>query len=118
MGKANGTHPAGSCLPQRLGTGDHSGAGGDNIVHQQDALADDLPFIQNAVDALQIGAPLCCAQGVLGSGSGSLFQKLLAGQMQLSGKLLGNQLCLIVPAFALTFFVHGNSAQQIRFFFQ
>ena len=114
MCKANGSHPAGSCLSQSLGTGDHSGAGGDDIVYQQDALACDLLFIQNAIDALQIGAPLCCAQGVLGGGSGSLFQKLLAGQMQLSGKLLGNQLCLIIPAFALALFVHGDPAQQIR----
>ena len=97
MCKANGSHPTGSCLSQSLGAGEHSGAGGDDIVHQQDAFAGDLLFIQNAVDTLQIGAPFCCAQGVLGSGSGSLFQKLLTGQMQLFGKLLRNQLCLATP---------------------
>ena len=118
MCKANGSHPTGSCLSQSLGAGEHSGAGGDDIVHQQDAFAGDLLFIQNAVDTLQIGAPFCCAQGVLGSGGGSLFQKLLTGQMQLFGKLLRNQLCLIVSAFALALFVHGDPAQQIRLGFQ
>ena len=103
MCKANGSHPNGSCLSQSLGAGEHSGAGGDDIVHQQDAFACDLLFIQNAVDTLQIGAPFCCAQGVLGSGSGSLFQKLLTGQMQLFGKLLRNQLpdCSLVFVCAL-----------------
>ena len=118
MCKANGSHPNGSCLSQSLGAGEHSGAGGDDIVHQQDAFACDLLFIQNAVDTLQIGAPFCCAQGVLGSGSGSLFQKLLTGQMQLFGKLLRNQLCLIVASFSFALCVHGNSAAQIRLFFQ
>lgn len=50
MCKANGSHPTGSCLSQSLGAGEHSGAGGDDIVHQQDAFACDLLFIQNAVD--------------------------------------------------------------------
>lgn len=118
MCKANGSHPTGSCLSQSLGAGEHSGAGGDDIVHQQDAFACDLLFIQNAVDTLQIGAPFCCAQGVLGSGSGSLFRKLLTGQMQLFGKLLRNQLCLIVASFSFALCVHGNSAEQIRLFFQ
>lgn len=118
MCKANGSHPNGSCLSQSLGAGEHSGAGGDDIVHQQDAFACDLLFIQNAVDTLQIGAPFCCAQGVLGSGGGSLFQKLLTGQMQLFGKLLRNQLCLIVASFSFALCVHGNSAEQIRLFFQ
>ncbi len=118
MCKANGSHPTGSCLSQSLGAGEHSGAGGDDIVHQQDAFAGDLLFIQNAVDTLQIGAPFCCAQGVLGSGGGSLFQKLLTRQMQLFGKLLRNQLCLIVASFSFALCVHGNSAEQIRLFFQ
>lgn len=118
MCKANGSHPNGSCLSQSLGAGEHSGAGGDDIVHQQDAFACDLLFIQNAVDTLQIGAPFCCAQGVLGSGGGSLFQKLLTGQMQLFGKFLRNQLCLIVASFSFALCVHGNSAEQIWLFFQ
>ena len=117
MCKANGYHPTGSCMSQLLGAGEHRGAGGDDIVHQQDAFAGDLLFIQNAVDTLQIGAPFCCAQGVLGSGGGSLFQKLLTGQMQLFGKLLRNQLCLIVASFSFALCVHGNSAEQIRLFF-
>ena len=77
MCKANGSHPTGSCLSQSLGAGEHSGAGGDDIVHQQDAFAGDLLFIQNAIDALQIGAPLCCAQGVLGGGVSKQGENLL-----------------------------------------
>ena len=113
-GETQSAYPNSPCFQKDLRTFCHSGAGGDDIIHNEDSFPFDLMGVWHGICAGQIDLSFCGTEGMLGRSGAILFEKLCIRDIQPFCQIFCKEVCLVITSFPLLFGMHGNTAEIIR----